>query len=215
MADALCPEQGTGVWVRCRVPEDTATLPELLSRLSCGEDGSFAWVIDSVYADLRGMAERRLGQRFGPNLAGVTIQPTVLANDTVMELLRQRGEFKNREHFFAIATTLMLRLLSNYHRERTALRRGGGDRGVALDEAAITINARTLSLELEPFAVRVSEAIRSLHEVSPRCAEVATLRLFGEHQLSRIASMIEASLPTVERDWRFAKAFLQREVGEG
>ncbi|MEZ6319393.1 MAG: ECF-type sigma factor [Phycisphaerales bacterium] len=197
------------------MPDDTATLTEVLSRLSCGEGGSFAWVVDSVYADLRGMAERRLGQRFGPNLAGVTIQPTMLANDTVMELLRQRAEFNNRDHFFAIATRLMMRLLSNYYREREALRRGGGNRGGALDEAAVTIDARTLSLELEPLAARVSEAIRSLHEVSPRCAEVATLRLFGENQLSRIASMIEVSLPTVERDWRFAKAFLQREVGEG
>ncbi|MEZ6317851.1 MAG: ECF-type sigma factor [Phycisphaerales bacterium] len=190
-----------------------ASMPNILGRLAGQREGSFPDLVDSVYADLRGMAERRIRHRFGPNVAGVTIQPTMLANDTVMELLRQRASFESREHFFAIATRLMLRLLSNYHREREALRRGGGDRGVSLDDVG-TIDAETLSLELEPAAQRIAEVIERLHEASPRCAEVATLRLFGEHQLPQIARMIDVSIPTVERDWRFAKAYLKTELGE-
>jgi hypothetical protein len=102
------------------------TLPMLLDRLTGEEPGAFAQLVNSVYDDLRGMAEARLSRRFGPRLAGVSIQPTMLANDTMMELLQQRQVIQNREHCFALATRFMLRLIARYERDRAARKRGSG-----------------------------------------------------------------------------------------
>jgi DNA-directed RNA polymerase specialized sigma24 family protein len=89
-----------------------------------------------------------------------------------------------------------------------------GDRGKALDQTEPAIAPATLALELESGANDIVRAIQRLHEANPRCAEVATLRVFGDHPLPRIASILNVSLPTVERDWRFSRAYLRHELGD-
>ena len=196
------------------VDSGPTTLTALLDRLSGEGDGAFAIVVDSIYEDIKGMAQARLHRRFGARVNGMTIQPTMLANDTLMELLIQREAIQNQEHCFALATRLMLRLISRYQRDRQALKRGAGDRGHALDGSEPAIAPATLALELEPTADRVVAAIEKLHEANPRCAEVATLRLFGEHPIPRIATVLGVSVPTIERDWKFARTYLRTALGE-
>ncbi|MCA9306032.1 MAG: hypothetical protein KDA16_05840 [Phycisphaerales bacterium] len=193
---------------------EPTTLPALLDRLAGDGEGAFAIVVDSIYEDIRSMAQARLHRRYGARVNGMTIQPTMLANDTLMELLSQREAIQNKEHCFALATRLMLRLISRYQRDRQALKRGAGDRGHALDGSEPAIAPATLALELEPTADRVVAAIEKLHEANPRCAEVATLRLFGEHPIPRIATVLGVSVPTIERDWKFARTYLRTALGE-
>jgi RNA polymerase sigma factor (sigma-70 family) len=49
----------------------------------------------------------------------------------------------------------------------------------------------------------------------PRCAQVVELRFFGDLELREIADMMELSLATVERDWRFARAWLRKSIQGG
>src|SRR4051812_33384435 len=82
--------------------------------------------MDAVYADLERVAGSKLRDRFGANLAGVTLEPAALVNETFLKLIKQRKQFDNRGQFFAVATKLMLRVLGDYHRQRLAQKRGSG-----------------------------------------------------------------------------------------
>src|SRR5262245_16371435 len=95
----------------------------LLDRLYAREPGAADELSAAVYEDLCAMARGHLGRDVGPKLRGVTIQPTMLANDTLMKLIRQRQQYDNRGHFFAIASKLMMRVLLDYHRARGTKKR--------------------------------------------------------------------------------------------
>src|SRR3954453_18912861 len=105
--------------------EKTDALAGLLAAVNAGEPGATDRLAAAIHEELRAMARRRLAKDFGPRMGGVTIQPTILANDTLMRLIRQRGKFDNAGHFFAIASRMMMRVLLDYHRERKAAKRGG------------------------------------------------------------------------------------------
>ncbi len=98
----------------------------LLARLNEGDESALERLMETVYADLRAMAQRHMDREFGPGHAGVTLQPTALANETYMRLIRQRQTYDNRGQFFAIATRVMIRALMDYHRRWKAAKRGGG-----------------------------------------------------------------------------------------
>lgn len=187
----------------------------VLGELSGGDDASFGVLIEIVYDDLRGVAANRLKRQFGERLDAMTISPTSLTNDVAIELMKQRAEWKNTEHFFAIATRLMLRLITDYQRERLAQKRGGGNRGEAISDANEPASG-TSGLALDDESDRTFEAMRLLHELHPRKSEVVTLHLIAGHPLPRVAELLGVSVPTVERDWRFAKAWLAKEFkGDG
>jgi len=91
-----------------------------------------ATLMDRVYEDLVRVADRHLKARHGPDLAGTTLEPAALANETFLKLIKQRNRYDSRGHFFAIATKVMLRVLNDYYRARHAAKRGGGLQRVTL-----------------------------------------------------------------------------------
>lgn len=188
MSDAMPPSRG---------------LTSVLDQVSGGHSGAFAELIELVYSDLHGLACRRLGRRDAPD----TIQPTELVNETVQLLLQQRQRWENRDHFFAIATRLMLRVIVDRQRKRMAFKRGGGMRAAPLEEADLAELATDPGFGDEDTS-RLVAALAALHETSPRAAEVVTLHVVGEFTLPRIADLLSVSLATVERDWRSAKEAL-------
>lgn len=182
-----------------------------MGELAGGRQDAFASLVEAVYSDLHAIAEGRLRPRFGDRLRAMTISPTVLAHDAAMALLEQRTEWKNRDQFFALATRLMIRMITDYQRARLAQKRGGGRRGAPLDE----IDPATPTTKLDTDLDSTLRTIETLHDLYPRKAEVVTLHVVGGHPLPRIAEMVGVSLPTVERDWRFAKAWLADRLSEG
>ena len=183
----------------------------LLGELSGGREDAFGALVAAVYDDLHAIAEGRLRRRYGERLEAMTITPTVLADDAVMALMRQRAEWANREQFFAIATRLMLRLISDYQRARSALKRGGGHRG----SPAPSVDPQAPSVDVtgaEDWGPEVLDAVTRLEEQHPRKAEVVTLHVIAGWPMPRVAERLGVSLPTVERDWRFAKAWLASEL---
>lgn len=187
----------------------------VLGELSGGDEASFGALIEIVYDDLHGVAANRLKRQFAERLDAMTISPTSLTSDVAVALMKQRTEWQNTEHFFAIATRLMLRLITDYQRERLALKRGGGNRGEAVSKANEP-TAETSGFVLDEDSNRAVETIRLLHELHPRKSEVVTLHVIAGHPLPRVAELLGVSVPTVERDWRFAKAWLAKELkGDG
>ncbi|MEO0482909.1 MAG: ECF-type sigma factor [Planctomycetota bacterium] len=194
-------------------PTDGVT--RLLQQVDEGQDDAFADLIELVYEDLRGVARRRLRNRFGERLDQLTLRPTMLADDALMELKRQHVTFQNSEHFFAIATRMILRMITDYQRSRMAQKRGGGNRGVSIDENRDGLEAEGSLEGTASLGPEVRDALAELHELDPRKAEVCVLHTVAGMSLPRVAELVGVSLPTVERDWRFAKAWLASKVSAG
>jgi len=73
----------------------------LLEAIYQGRSGAMEALMDRVYADLVRVADRRLKARYGPDLAGATLEPAALVNETFLKLIKQRKRYESRGHFFA------------------------------------------------------------------------------------------------------------------
>jgi RNA polymerase sigma factor (TIGR02999 family) len=139
-----------------------------------------------------------------------TLQPTALVNEVYLRLLQQQNVgWQNRAHFFAIAAQLMRRVLIDYARTRTAGKRGGVQRPVALEE-------HTVALENKPTDLAdLDEALNRLEQIDPRQTRIVELRFFGGLTVEEIASVMHMSARSVRRDWSSARAWLYGEMREG
>ena len=97
---------------------DAGDFTRLLHAVDAGRDGAMDDLMEAAYEDLDRVARKHLSARFGRDLPGVTLEPAALVNESFMKLIRQRARFDNRGHFFAIATKVMLRVLTDYQRSR-------------------------------------------------------------------------------------------------
>jgi RNA polymerase sigma factor (TIGR02999 family) len=180
----------------------------LLQRASSGDEEAHEELVQRVYGDLERVAGRRMRDRFGPELAGVTLEPAALVNETFLKLLRQEKpvDFENRRHFFSFATQVMLRALTDYQRARAAAKRGG-------DRVRVTLAGLGRNNEpVDPAAEEIRAALAELEELDFRKAEVVALRVFWGCSMAEIAVSLDTSLRTVERDWRFAKSWLKKRL---
>lgn len=190
-----------------------STVTHLLHALDGGERGAFSRLVELTYGDMHRLASVRLGPRPDHRLAAEGLGPTALAHETFERLHKQREIAQSREHFFALATRMMMRVLIDHRRRVRAKRRGGGAAIGALGNAA-EIPSPGVGDRME-----VSELMQSgllqLHRVDPRKAEVVTLHAVCGMSLERAAELVGISRATAERDWAFAKAWLARWAEEG
>lgn len=192
---------------RLNVVNDEEHFLELLRAAQNGEAGGWDKLSERIYEDLRAMARRQLRGGRG----GMTIQPTMLASDTLMRLIVQRQQFDNAGHLFAIASRIMMRLLIDHQRHRKALRRGGAMVRVALDPDQPQSMACGDDDGL-PDCEQLEQAMAKLAELDPRKAEVVKYRILWSLTAPQTAAALNVSLATVERDWAFAKAWLAKEL---
>ena len=180
---------------------------EELFKLAGGSDrAALDRAIETVYGDLRRLASASIKRRFGPHSDALTLQPTALVNETYFRLLKQKADIENRQHFLAIATRLMLRVLVDYQRSRLADKRGGG-------QLLLTISGLgSGGTDTEADVANLTDAIEALEELDSRKANIVRLRSIWGFSMSEIAESLQVSLTTVERDWRFAKSWLAEEL---
>lgn len=157
-----------------------------------------------AYAELETLAARRLRRRFGG--AEVTLEPAALVSETFLKLLRRPTAFANRRHFFAFASTVMLRVLSDYRRARSSGKRGADRVRVTLEGVVGSPAGRDVGL------LAFEQALARLEAADPRKAEVTKLRALWGLSMDEIAEIVGVSEPTVRRDWRFARTWLAEEL---
>ena len=189
---------------------DEGTITLLLAQVEDGREGAMDRLMEAVYGDLERVAQRHMAQRFGPDLPGVTLEPAALVNESFLRLIRQRTSYQNRRHFFAIATKVMLRVLTDYQRGRRAERRGGDLKRVALPLEGPATNGGAGEQRIEVEGL--TRALERLESLDPRKADVVRLRVVWGLEMGQVAEMLGISLATAERDWAFAKAWLAREA---
>jgi RNA polymerase sigma factor (TIGR02999 family) len=181
------------------------TVSALLEKISLGEARAAHELLPLVYDELRRLAAFRL-RKLPP---GQTLQPTALVHEVFLELVG-RGDpgWDGRRHFFGAAARAMHDILVDQARRKSAKKRDAGKRVGSFDESAVL---RTVGTHPDDV-IALSRALDKLRIDHPRRAEVAMLKTFAGLTEGEIAEIHEVTERTVERDWRFAQAFLLREL---
>ena len=188
-------------------------ITRLLHDVDEGHTGAMDDLMQAVYADLERVAQRHMGQAFGPGLPGVTLEPAALVNESFMKLIKQRNRYDNRGQFFAIATKIMLRVLVDYQRRRNAAKRGGSVQRITLHLDGHPNVGGGSAFTGEPIEVScLVAALQRLESLDARKADVVKFRVVWGLEMREIAESLGVSLATVERDWSFSKAWLSREA---
>jgi RNA polymerase sigma factor (TIGR02999 family) len=160
-------------------------------------------LLPEVYAELRRLAVA-LTTRLRP---GQTLQPTALVHEAYLRLVERRDQgWDGRRHFFGAAARAMREILIEQARRKGSRKRGGGARRVALSEGLMLIEPPADDL------LALDEAIRQLQAERPPLAEIVLLRYFTGLSVEETADVVERSVSTVTREWRFARAWLAARV---
>lgn len=141
--------------------------------------------------------------------AGHSMQPTMLVDDAFLQLIRARDQtWHSRQEFFSHAARIMRSMLVDHARARVAVKRGGGDRPVALHAVGEPTDA------VNPHAVvELDDVLQRLEMQHPDVFRVFDLHYFMQYELQEIADdILDVSYTTVRRRWKMARAFLHREL---
>jgi RNA polymerase sigma factor (TIGR02999 family) len=175
----------------------------LLAAASDGEPDAAARLLPIIYDDLH----RRASALMGRESSNHTLQPTILVHDAFLKLVGQeRAQFRDRNHFFAVAAQTMRRILVDHARARLRDKRGGGQVKVSLDETC------GISSRSDADVLALDAALEKLAVLDPRQARIVELRFFVGMSVEEVASILEVSKRTVEAEWTMISAWLRREL---
>ena len=178
----------------------------LLGDWGRGDGAALDQLLPLVYAELRRVAARQLRHERPHH----TLQPTALVHEAYVRLVDQRrADWQNRAHFFGVAARVMRRILVDHARRHGASKRGDGVSCVSIDEA------RDVAASSDVPILALDQALDRLQKVDAALARVVELRAFGGLTIEEAAQVLSVSPSTAKRDWRTAKAWLNRELGSG
>lgn len=176
----------------------------LLSAVGNGESGAAERLWRAVYDELHHVAKARMGRegRRGD------LQTTVLVQEAYLRLMGGDGAAvpANRRHFFAAAANAMRQFLVDDARKRGRIKRGGGRRPDEFGELAA-------ALDCDPAEIlALDDALAKLRVHDEQKAEIVQLRYFAGLSVDETAEILGISPRQVDKEWRFAKAWLHREL---
>jgi RNA polymerase sigma factor (sigma-70 family) len=198
----------------------------LLVQWSGGNEAALGELTALLYRELRSLAQRHL-RRERPNH---TIQRTALVHEAFVRLVSQQSvDWRSRAHFFALASTLMRRILVDHARARLSSKRGGGTPVLSLDELTAPPDEAdpTGHAEIESISQQGNEedsdediaaidaALTRLAVIDSRQVQIVQMRYFGGLTIEETAQALEISDATVKREWALARAWLKRELSRG
>jgi RNA polymerase sigma factor (TIGR02999 family) len=186
--------------------DESADVTELLLAWRDGNQAALEALVPLVHAELVSRARRYMARE----RPGHPLQSHALVNEAYMRMIDvRRVAWQNRAHFFAVAATLMRRILVDVARAERGAKRGGGAPRLSLEDAEHAVAAPAYDV------LGVHEALDSLARLDPRRAQVVELRIFGGLTIEETAAVVGVSTDTVKRDWALAKAWLARELANG
>ncbi|MBL9150716.1 MAG: sigma-70 family RNA polymerase sigma factor [Phycisphaerae bacterium] len=189
-----------------KTPED---ITRLLHAMDAGDASAHERLMQAVYEDLERIASGHLRKRFGARAGQLTLEPGALVNESYLRLIRQRKGFDNRGQFFSIATKVMLRVLADYRRGAARLKRGEHLRvGLSVDLVDAAGAESTAIIDAETLGAIFDE----LDRLDPRTAEIAKMRVVWNMTVPEVAEALDISPSSVDRGWRFAKAWIGEEL---
>jgi RNA polymerase sigma factor (TIGR02999 family) len=184
----------------------TGVVTHLLRAWSEGNPHAQDELLPLVYKELR----RRAAGQLRRDRKGHTLQPTALVHEAYLRLIGQRAvDWQSRTHFFALASSMMRRILVDHARARAAAKRPEEALRVALDDDLASINPRGCDLLL------LDQSLSELARLDERQSSIVELSYFGGLAEEEIAGAMSVSRSTVARELRSAKAWLYRRMTSG
>jgi RNA polymerase sigma factor (TIGR02999 family) len=183
--------------------EDRKPVTRTLRAAVDGDPRAARDLLPLVYEELRTLARARL-RKTPP---GQTLQPTALVHEAYLRVIGSEDPgWDGRGHFFAAAARAMRDILVEQARRKMALKRGGDRHRVAIERAEPSIAPPSDDV------LAVDEAVKRLEQDDPRKGEIVNLRYFARLTTAETAAALGVSVGTVEREWRYIRAWLQREL---
>jgi RNA polymerase sigma-70 factor, ECF subfamily len=178
---------------------------QLLLDWSNGDKSALDRLTPLIYDELHRLANFYMRKQS----PGHTLQATALVNEIYIKLINTKNvNWKDRAHFFAVAAQAMRQILIDHARSHKYAKRGGDARKVELDEVAI------IAQEQAAILIALDDALKSLSVIDQRKSQIVELRFFGGLSIEETAEVMKISTPTIEREWRLAKAWLYRELSQ-
>jgi RNA polymerase sigma factor (TIGR02999 family) len=182
---------------------DRSEVTQLLANLRTGDRSAEERLLSLVYAELRRLAAFYMRKE----RADHTLQPTALVHEAYLRLTKLTTiDWQSGSHFFAMAASLMRRILVDYARANNATKRRKYRDAVSLDEALIAVPERSSEL------LALDEALTHLNKLNERQAKIVELKFFAGLDEEEIGEILGVSARTVKRDWRLAKAWLYHQM---
>lgn len=173
-------------------------LTALFARLKRGDGDALSDIMAVLYSELHALAARRMRAE----ARQLTLQPTALVHEAYLRLMRGPDVINDRRHFFALAARAMRHVLVDHARQRRSEKRGGDWQRITLD-----LVPGHESVDVDVLAL--DEALTHLATLDERAAKVVELRFFGGYSDKEVCAILDQKLPTVRRDWVFARTFLK------
>jgi RNA polymerase sigma factor (TIGR02999 family) len=175
----------------------------ILDAIQQGDSKAADELLPLVYEELRRLAANKMAHE----LPGQTLQPTALVHEAWLRLVGDGDPgWQNRAHFFGAAAEAMRRILIDRARRKQALRHGGGQQRVELEESALEVPADDEKI------LQVHEALEVLAVEDPEKAEIVKLRFFAGLSHEEIAGLLGVNEKTVRRHWEVAKVRLFQSI---
>ena len=207
MSDLL--RMGSEVDVETR-QTDAGTVTRLLSELESGNDAALDALYPIIYDELRAIARNHRRRWDGDTTLGTT----ALVHEAFLKLSRaDEVHATSRLHFLRVASRAMRQILSNYARDRRAIKRGNEAAHVPLDIVDAEHRGFAEHEHLENIE-NLEEALKKLEAFDKRLSDVVECRFFGGLSIEDTAAALHISPATVKRDWALARAWLFREMTE-
>ena len=201
---------GVGPGVRAGRPLVTTSMTNVTHILSVIEQGNpqaADQLLPLVYDELRRLAAAKMAQE----KPGQTLQATALVHEAYLRMVdqEQAQHWDSRGHFFAAAAEAMRRILIENARRKGRRKRGGELARVDLEDAEVACRMPPEDL------LAIDEALAKLAAEDPMKARLVELRFFAGLNLDEASRAIGVSAVTAKRYWRYARAWLHREVAGG
>lgn len=178
---------------------------QILNSIEQGDAHAAEQLLPIVYQELRRLAAKRLANE----KAGQTLQPTALVHEAYVRLVDgdQDRRWNSRGHFFAAAAEAMRRILVDNARRKNAQIHGG-----QLNRMDADVGTLEVGFDVDDRLLAVNEALERFAEHHPQKAELVKLRYFAGLTIEQAANSLEISSATADRYWRYARAWLNREM---
>ncbi len=175
----------------------------MLLKWGQGDEDALQRLIPLVHRELHDIARRYTAREH----AGHSLQATALVNEAYLRLIDTRDvAWHDRAHFLSVCARVMRHILVDHARARHAQKRGGPVAKVTFDEALVVAS------EPRHDFVALDDALEALAQFDARKSRVVELRFFGGLSVEETAAVLQVSQDTVMRDWKLAKAWLQRQM---
>jgi len=184
--------------------EGVSEVTNILEAIQNGDAKAAEQLLPLVYDELRRVAAGKMAHE----APGHTLQPTALVHEAWLRMAGdQEPKWQNRAHFFGAAAEAMRRILIDNARRKRALRHGGGQQRVDVEQADLAATA-----EEDDQLLAVHEALDALAAQDKVKAELVKLRYFVGLTIPEAAEVLGIAEPTAKRYWAYARAWLYREI---